>query len=238
MISIGLLFTSYNSFAQNITAAIGSVSSCLNVGDTLVLPITASMASGISTAAISLAIDYDTTKLQCINSVTGLNLAISSGFLSTCGLYSNLSPNPPYVATLRRQFRAAWFRLSPVTINGLMFNLRFRVLAAGSTAIKWDIATPGNTEFADELADVIPNVSWFNSTMSIGGSPSTLLSQPTGNSTISIGSSTMFSVSASPGSVFQWQVLGSNGNWNNLSNVPPYNGVNSSTLSITNAPMS
>jgi hypothetical protein len=67
---------------------------------------------------------------------------------------------------------------------------------------------------------------------------SSLLSQPTGNSTISIGSNTSFSVTASPGSVFQWQILGSNGNWNNLSNVPPYSGVNSSTLSITNAPSS
>ena len=239
LLTVFLFFACINSHAQNITATIGSPSSCLNVGDTLVVPITASMASGISFTAISIAIDYDTTKLRCINSVTGLNSAISVGFLSNCGLFSNLNSGAvPFSSTTRRQFRAAWFALTPVTVNGTMFNLRFRVLATGNTSVRWDVATPGNCEFADELADVIPNVSWFNSTMSIGGSPSTLLSQPTGNSTISIGSSTMFSVSASPGSVFQWQVLGSNGNWNNLSNVPPYNGVNSSTLSITNAPMS
>ena len=238
LLTIFLFFACFNSHAQNITATIGSPSSCLNVGDTLVVPITASMASGISTSAISLAIDYDSTKLQCINSVTGLNSAISSGFLSICGLYSNLYPNAPFNATTRRQFRAGWYALTPVTVNGLLFNLRFRVLATGNTTIKWDQATPGIAEFADQFADVIPNVSWVNSTLSIAPNPSALLSQPTGNSAISIGSSTSFSVSASPGSVFQWQVLGSNGNWNNLSNVPPYNGVNSSTLSITNAPMS
>ena len=238
LLTIFLFFACFNSHAQNITATIGSPSSCLNVGDTLVVPITLSMASGISTSAISLAIDYDSTKLQCINSVTGLNGAISAGFLSICGLYSNLSPNVPFNATTRRQFRAAWFALTPVTVNGLLFNLRFKVLATGNTTIKWDQATPGNAEFADEFADVIPNVSWVNSSVSISTNLSTLLSQPTGNSTISVGSSTSFSVNASPGSVFQWQILGPNGNWNNLSNVPPYSGVNSSTLSITNASMS
>ena len=238
LLTIFLFFACFNSHAQNITATIGSPSSCLNVGDTLVVPITASMVSGISFTAISIAIDYDTTKLRCISSVTGLNSAISVGFLSNCGHFSNLNPGAvPFTSTTRRQFRAAWFALTPVTVNGTMFNLRFRVLATGNTSVRWDVATPGNCEFADEFADVIPNVSWFNSTMSIGGSPSTLLSQPTGNSTISIGSSTSFSVSASPGSVFQWQILGSNGNWSNLSNVPPYSGVNSSTLSITNASM-
>ncbi len=86
--------------AQNITATIGSVnSSTCAVGDTLVIPVTAVMGSGISTSAISLAIDYDSTKLQCISSVTGLNSAISAGFLSNCGLFSNLSPNAPFSAS-------------------------------------------------------------------------------------------------------------------------------------------
>ncbi|MFN6225236.1 MAG: cohesin domain-containing protein, partial [Bacteroidota bacterium] len=155
-------------FGQNITSTIGSInSSTCAVGDTLVVPITTTMASGISTSAISLAIDYDTTKLQCISSVTGLNSA-SAGFLSSCGLFTNQSPNAPFNASTRRQFRAAWFALTPVTINGLMFNLRFRVLSTGNSEIKWDIATPGNAEYADEFADVIPNVSWVNGTITCG----------------------------------------------------------------------
>jgi len=237
LIIIFLIFASYNSLAQNITTTIGSVSSCLNVGDTLVLPVNISMASGISTAAIANVIDYDTTKLRCISAVTNLNSNISTGFLSNCGFFTNQTPNPPYTASSRRQFRAHWYSLSPVAFNGRMFNLRFVVVATGNSLLKWDVATPGNCEYADELAEVIPNCSFVDGSVSISTNPSTLLSQPTGNSTISVGSSTSFSVTASPGTVLQWQILGSNGNWNNLSNVPPYSGVNTSTLSITNAPL-
>ena len=149
-----------NPTSPNITTTIGTVSGC--IGDTVTIPVTINMASGISTSALSLAIDYDTTKLQCISTVTGLNSAISSGFLANCGIFTNLSPNPSYMAPTRRQFRAAWFNLTPVSINGLIFNLRFRVLATGNSDIKWDIATPGNVEFADEFADVIPFTFWSN----------------------------------------------------------------------------
>ncbi|MFM7030988.1 MAG: hypothetical protein ACKOX4_00545, partial [Bacteroidota bacterium] len=46
-----------NPAGPNISTTIGSVSGC--VGDTVIVPVTISMASGISTAAISMAIDYD-----------------------------------------------------------------------------------------------------------------------------------------------------------------------------------
>ncbi|MBU6191785.1 MAG: hypothetical protein KGQ39_01230, partial [Bacteroidetes bacterium] len=156
----------------NITTTIGSFnSSTCAVGDTIVLPITVNMASGISTAAISMAIDYDTTKLRCISAVTGLNSNISAGFLSNCGFFSNQSSNPPFTASSRRQFRAAWFNLSPVAFNGLMFNLRFVVVATGNSSVKWDLATPGNCEYADELADVIPNCDFINGNVTCGGTP-------------------------------------------------------------------
>ena len=155
--------------AQNVTATVGNFNAATcAVGDTVILPVTASMASGISTSAISLAIDYDTTKLQCISSVTSLNSAISAGFLSNCGNFSNLTANAPYSSTTRRQFRAAWFALTPVTVNGLLFNLRFRVVSTGNTSVNWDVATPGNCEFADEFADVIPNVSFVNGSVTCG----------------------------------------------------------------------
>ena len=177
--------------AQNITATIGTInSSTCAVGDTLVIPVTAVMASGISTSAISLAIDYDSTKLQCISSVTGLNSALSAGFLSNCGLFSFLSPNAPFSATTRRQFRAAWFALTPVTVNGAMFNLRFRVLATGNTSVNWDVATAGNCEFADEMADVIPNVSFVNSTITCGSSGPPPCTPPTASITPAAGVST------------------------------------------------
>ncbi|MFM7700383.1 MAG: cohesin domain-containing protein, partial [Bacteroidota bacterium] len=140
------------------------VSGC--VGDTVTVPVTISMASGISTAAISMAIDYDSTKLRCISAVTGLNANIATGFLSNCGLFTSLNPNAPYNASTRRQFRAAWFNLTPVSFNGLMFNVRFVILASGSSPIIWDLNTPGNCEYADEVADVIPNTEWINGTIS------------------------------------------------------------------------
>jgi len=153
----------------NIQTTIGSFnSSTCAVGDTIVLPITVNMASGISTAAISMAIDYDTTKIRCISSVTNLNTNIATGFLSNCGFFTSQNPNPPFTASSRRQFRAAWFNLVPVAFNGLMFNLRFVVVATGNSSVKWDVATPGNCEYADELADVIPNCSFVDGSITCG----------------------------------------------------------------------
>ncbi len=156
---------------SNITTTIGSFnSSTCVVGDTIVLPVTVTMASGISTSAISMAIEYDTTKLRCISSVSSLNANIATGFLSNCGSFSGLSPNPPYAAGNRRQFRAAWFNLVPVSFNGVMFNLRFVVESQGNSIVKWDLVHPGNCEYANELADVIPNCSFVDGTITCGGS--------------------------------------------------------------------
>jgi hypothetical protein len=115
-----------------------------------------------------MAIDYDTTKLLCLNAVTGLNANIATGFLSNCGFFPNQSPNPPYTASSRRQFRAAWFNLTPVAFNGLMFNIRFVVVATGNSSVKWDVATAGNCEYADELADVIPICSFVDGGVTCG----------------------------------------------------------------------
>ena len=62
LISFFLLFASHNSLAQNITTTIGSVSGC--VGDTVSIAVTVIMGTGISVAAISLSVDYDTTKFK------------------------------------------------------------------------------------------------------------------------------------------------------------------------------
>jgi uncharacterized protein (TIGR02145 family) len=154
----------------SIATSIGAVNGC--IGDTVSVPVTINMASGISIAAISMAIGYDPTKLQCISSVTSLNANIATGFLSNCGAFSGIS-----------QFRAAWFNLTPVAFNGVMFNVRFKILAAGSHTLAWDLSTPGNCEYADELADVIPNTTWTNGTVSLAsgcyGPPQSYLCLPT-----------------------------------------------------------
>ncbi|MFM7497859.1 MAG: cohesin domain-containing protein, partial [Bacteroidota bacterium] len=231
-----------NVSAQNITATIGTFNSAnCAVGDTVVLPITTSMAAGITTGAISLAIDYDTTKLQCISAVTGLNSAISAGFLSNCGLFSNQNPNGVYSATTRRQFRAAWFALAPVSVNGVLFNVRFRVLATGNTPINWDIATGGNCEFADEFADVIPNVSFVNGGITCGSAgpppctPPTATITAAGNTSFCQGGSVVLNANTGTGLTYQWSLNGSSiSGATNASYTA--NSTGSYTVTVSNAP--
>ena len=224
---------------QTINTTLGTISNAC-VGDTVLVPVSITMGSGISTTAISMAIDYDTTKLRCISSVTSLNSNIAVGFLSNCGLFSNLSPGIGiFSPTTRRQFRAAWFALSPVAFNGLMFNLRFIVRSSfgGATPISWDVLTAGNCEYADEFADVIPNCTFVN-----GGATSSVLitAQPTGITNLIAGSNTVFTVSASgtPSPTYQWQELTVGGTWSNLSNGGVYGGVTTASLTLTGVTIS
>ncbi|MFM8513343.1 MAG: cohesin domain-containing protein, partial [Bacteroidota bacterium] len=198
-----------NPAGPNISTTIGSVSGC--VGDTVIVPVTISMASGISTAAISMAIDYDSTKLRCISAVTGLNANIATGFLSNCGLFTSLNPNAPYNASTRRQFRAAWFNLTPVAFNGLMFNVRFVILASGSSPVIWDLSTPGNCEYADEVADVIPNTEWINGTIATGPNCCTATASisPAGPTTFCQGGSVTLNANTGTGLSYQWSINGS-----------------------------
>jgi len=198
-----------NPAGPNISTTIGSVSGC--VGDTVTVPVTISMASGISTAAISMAIDYDSTKLRCISAVTGLNANITTGFLSNCGLFTSLNPNTPYNASTRRQFRAAWFNLTPVAFNGLMFNVRFVILASGSSPVIWDLSNPGNCEYADEVADVIPNTEWINGTIATGPNCCTATASisPAGPTTFCQGGSVTLNANTGTGLSYQWSINGS-----------------------------
>ncbi|MFM7496509.1 MAG: cohesin domain-containing protein, partial [Bacteroidota bacterium] len=185
----------------NIATTIGAVSGC--IGDTVSVPVTINMASGISTAAISMAIGYDPTKLQCLSTVTSLNSNISAGFLSNCGVFSGAS-----------QFRAAWFNLTPVAFNGLMFNMRFKILAAGTHTLAWDLATPGNCEYADEFADVIPNTTWNNGTVSLGAGcnsciPPVATITAAGNTTFCQGGSVVLNANTGTGLTYQWSLNGS-----------------------------
>ena len=218
-----------------ITTTIGNVSGAC-VGDTIIVPVTVSMNAGVSVAAISMAIDYDSTKLACISAVTGLNPSISAGFLSNCGLFSNLNPNAPFTGSTRRQFRVAWFNLSPVSFNGLMFNVRFVVTSGGNSTIKWDLANAGNCEFADEFADVIavPASGWVSGSIS-AGAPASITSQPSGSLNIVDGGNTSISVAASAGATFQWQSLSVGGAWAPITNTAPYSGATTATLNITGA---
>ena len=242
-----LVFTlTLESKGQNITSTIGSFnSSGCAIGDTISVPVTVSMASGISVGAISIAIDFDTTKVQILGNVTNLNSNISAGFLSNVTSFSNQSPNPPYTSSVRRQFRAAWFNLAPISFNGLMFNLRVVVIASGSSLIKWDTATLGNAEYADELAEIIPNCVYTNGTVNCqpAGSPCGIsLSSASGTNAQTVTVNTAitnitYSTTGATGATISGLPSGVTGSWASnavtISGTPAAPGTFNYTVSLT-----
>ncbi|MFM7497155.1 MAG: hypothetical protein ACKO17_03320, partial [Bacteroidota bacterium] len=114
--------------------------------------------------------------------------------------------------------------------------LRFVAIAntTGSSPIAWDINTAGNCEYADELADVIPNCTFVNGSATIS-SPAAITTQPSGVTSLTAGGNTTLTVVASGNPTYQWQQLTSGGSWTNLANGGSFAGVTTATLSITNA---
>ncbi|MFZ9681036.1 MAG: cohesin domain-containing protein [Bacteroidia bacterium] len=210
-----------------IVTTIGSVAGC--TGDTVSIPVSVDQLNGVS--AISMAITYDTTKLQCLGMVTDLHPSINtSGFLSNCGTFIGLG----------RQFRVAWFDLTPVNISGLMFRVKFLITgtpsSTPSTAVGWDLVTPGNCEYADFNADVIPYTQFVGGSVGIQAA-ATITAQPISNLTVPRNTPVNVAVSATNAQAYQWQrLVGSN--WSNLANGGGLSGVNSATLSIASADQS
>ncbi len=192
---------------NNITTTIGqyqssSASSC--VGDTISIPITIQMGAGIGVSAFSFAVNYDTTRLQCVSAPNNIHPAIEASFLSNCGFFNGLGPNSLQSG---RQFRVAWFDLNPVSFSGVMFQLRFRILSSGTSAISWDLATPGNCEYADVNADIIPNCNFINGSISCGSNctrPSATL-QVNGQTTFCSGSNVVLQANTGSGLSYLWK---------------------------------
>jgi len=191
----------------NITTTIGqyqssSASTC--VGDTISIPVSINMATGIGVSAFSFAINYDTTRLQCVSIPTGIHPAIESAFLSNCGFFTNLGPNSLQSG---RQFRVAWFDLNPVSFSGVMFLLQFRVLSSGYSAVTWDLSTPGNCEYADVNADIIPNVNFVDGSISCGSNcsrpPASV--QINGPTTFCSGSNVVLQANTGSGLSYLWK---------------------------------
>lgn len=195
---------------NNITTTIGqyqssAASTC--VGDTISIPVSINMATGIGISAFSFAINYDTTRLQCVSIPSGIHPAIESAFLSNCGFFTNLGSNG---AQSGRQFRVAWFDLNPVSFSGVMFQLRFRVLSSGYSAVTWDLNTPGNCEYADVNADIIPNCQFINGSISCGSNctrpPATL--QVNGPTIFCSGSNVVLQANTGSGLSYLWKKNG------------------------------
>ena len=165
----GLFFATQAVNGQNVSAQIGNyTSTSCQPGDTISIPVTIISAPGIGVSAISLAIEYDTTKLECLNHITGLNPVLSGPFIGNCGNFTNLGTS--YNLT-GKQFRVSWYQLNPVQLSGLAFNLSFRVLSPGSSSIQWDLQTPEVCGFYDELAEEISQVSYQNGSIQCNYNP-------------------------------------------------------------------
>ncbi|MFM7496629.1 MAG: hypothetical protein ACKO17_00635, partial [Bacteroidota bacterium] len=101
-------------------------------------------------------------------------------------------------------------------------------MATGNTTIKWDLATPGNCEYADELADVIPNTSWNNGSVMSGSnsnstsgnscSSSLISTNNTPNQTVGVNNSIqpiVYQTTGATGAVFFGLPPGVSGVWSN-----------------------
>jgi hypothetical protein len=132
---------------------IGSISG--RVGDTVSVPVTMQMDPLFSVGAISLAVNYDSTRIRCAGDITSVLPVLSGSLLGNCGVFPNLGPNYDITGS---QFRAGWFDANAINVSGLMFNMRFVILQSGPTSLSFDLATPGNCELADSNGTPIANV--------------------------------------------------------------------------------
>ncbi|NBY29289.1 MAG: PKD domain-containing protein, partial [Sphingobacteriia bacterium] len=166
--------------------------------DTVLVPVT--IQNGFGIASISMAIGYDPSKLACINGVANVNSAIANSLLTNCGTFNGVS-----------QFRAAWFDLNPVNLSGNLFTMKFVVLSPGTHDLSWDLATPGNCEYTDVAADVIPGTSWNNGSVTLGSGCCSVFASitPSGSTSICQGSSVTLNATAGNGLSYQWFLNGS-----------------------------
>jgi len=128
--------------AQTIQVQAGNVQAC--GGDTVSVPIQILNANNLG--AISLSLNYNGGTLSYV----GFSNAHPS-------LGSNLIVNATTQGT-QPQVRVAWFNLVPVSVNGLLLNMRFR--ATGNSTLSWDLQNAGNCELADSAANVLNNVTF------------------------------------------------------------------------------
>lgn len=210
-----------------VVTTIGSVSGC--AGDTVSVPVSVDQLNGV--AAISLSMTYDTTKLLCLNMISDLDPSLNTAtFLYNCGTFQGLG----------RQFRVAWFDLNPINLSGLMFKVKFKILgttlASASTPVGWDLVTPGNCEYADGNADIIPYLQFVGGSVGLQTAPA-ITAQPVSNLTVPRNTPVTLSVTATSAQNYRWQRL-SGSVWSDLNNGGGISGATTATLQIASADQS
>jgi len=135
--------------------SLGSVAG--RVGDTVSVPVNIQMDPAFTVGAISLAVNYDSTRLRCAGLPTSVLPALSNSLLGNCGYFYNLGAQ---FSDSGSQFRAGWFDANAINVNGLLFNMRFVILQSGPTSLSFDLTTAGNCELADSNAAALNNVTY------------------------------------------------------------------------------
>ena len=199
----------------NIITACGTVTGCPGQ---IIIPV--NVTDFIGVASFSLTLNFNPAVLT-YTGYQNLNVNVSGGIFT-----ANVSAGSVYLT---------WSNTTAATIasGGLLIELKFTGTPGAST-LTWDTQTPGNCEYSD-LSGLVIFSTWTNGNATINTPPS-IIADPV-NKTIYAGGSTSFSVSASgTGLGYLWQVTTNGGlNWSNLTNVTPYSGVTSSTLTINPA---
>ncbi len=163
--------------------------------------------------AISLAFNYDNTKLSFVDDV-GAIPAIT-------GVLVNASNGKVYIS---------WYSTSPINIGDTLLFIKFEGLTNGSSNLTWDTQ---NCEYANEVGNPIAS-NYSNGSVTVYAQP-TISSHPS-NVTTTAGNNAVFQVSASGTSItYQWQVKPAGGSeWSNLTNGSAYSNVTTYRMTANN----
>ncbi len=205
------------SLQAQINTTAGTVTSCPGQ---IVVPVNVTNCNDVG--AISLVLNFDNTNLT-YTGYQNLNVALTAGLLII-----NSTGNKVVIS---------WANTVAINLgNSTMVELKFNALPS-TTNLTWDTQTSGNCEYSDVNGNILP-ATFTNGTATVNQPP--LINTQPANQTVLVGQNTSFSVSATgTGIAYLWQMSTNGGGiWTDMTNVPPYSGVTTSTLSITNALLS
>ncbi|MBE0640826.1 MAG: carboxypeptidase regulatory-like domain-containing protein, partial [Bacteroidales bacterium] len=201
--------------APVISALLPNMTSCANE---VVVPIIVVKTIGIG--AISLTLNFDPSVLV-YDSYQNLHPSLLNGYVTVV----NTTANSVYFS---------WYSINPLNIiYDTLVELVFHSPNGGTSALNWDLATPGNCEFSDVATNVIPATFFAGSVVAI---PSPAVTINPMDADITEGQNTSFSVTATNATAYQWQMSDDGGtSWYDLSDGAMYQGTQTSTLNIFGA---
>jgi hypothetical protein len=206
-----------------------------------VTPITAatSLGSALACPGDTIVIPIQVQDLYDVATIS-LTLNFNGGVLSFAGsqnIHPSLALSAPNINGTASSVGFSWFSLTPANIgSGTIAELKF-VYLGGSTALTWDLATPGNTEYGDINTNLIPST-YVNGSVGFAGIPAVVSLQPA-NAVSYVGFTASFSVTATQATAYQWQVSTDGGtSWNAVVNGASYAGATTATLQVSGLSLS